>query len=266
MRCASYCTAQSYNLQKMLQHFTSFKQPARMIDDVLHLKHTDQGKTYDVFFFPYGCFTSWGSLLEEEKTLIQTIKPFENKPLHKSVEDIFKYHMGETTEINEEDDDIILEEDDAFIKLSLSHGLSQSAKLSTFEETITHTIESTRYLPRELAERGKISLSRKKLTQQLGLLFEERNSMNLHNDIMDIPEFFWRRPRYEPYYHMAAEYVDIKLRLDVLNKKLDVIHDLYDVLSHQLNHVYTSRLEIVIILLISIEVLLVVGKDILKVF
>lgn len=259
MRCASYCTSENYDLKEMQQHFTAFGQPARMIDDVLHLKCADQARTYDVFFFAYGCFISWGSQVDDEKGLLQSIKPFELKPLQKPVEDTFKYHMGDVTEINEEDDEIVLEKDDAFIKLSLSHGLSQSAKLATFEETIVRTIQSTRYLPRELAERGKISLSHKKLNQQLGLLFEERNSMNLHNDIMDTPEFFWRRPRYEPYYHMAASYVDIKQRLDVLNKKLDAVHDLYDVLSHQLNHIHSSRLEIVIILLISMEILLAIA-------
>lgn len=265
MRCASYCTAESYDLRTMQQHFSDHQHFTRMIDDVLHIRMSNQHQS-DIFFFSYGCFVTWDTPITDEKTLLAQIKSFEANPLTRHVEDIFKYTMGNVTEIKEEEDEIVLETEDPFVKLSLSHGLSQSAKLSTFEETIVRTIQSTRHLPRELVERGKISLSRKKLTQQLGLLFEERSSMNLHNDIMDIPEFFWRRPRYEPYYHMAANYVDIQQRLDVLNKKLDVMHDLYDVLSHQLNHIYTSRLELIIIYLISIEVLLVVAKDILKIF
>jgi uncharacterized Rmd1/YagE family protein len=146
----------------------------------------------------------------------------------------------------------------------MAHGLSQSVKLDVFENTIAQTIESTRYLPAELAEKGKISLSQKKISQKVGALFAERNSVNLHSDILDTPEFFWRRPRYEPYYHMASQYMDISTRLDILNRRLDVIHELYDILSNELKHSHSSRLEWVIILLIVTEVIMHIIKDFLK--
>ena len=146
----------------------------------------------------------------------------------------------------------------------MAHGLSQSVKLDVFENSIEKTIENTRYLPAELAEKGKISLSRKKISQKIGALFAERNSVNLHSDILDTPEFFWRRPRYEPYYHMASQYMDIATRLDILNRRLDVIHELYDILSNELKHAHSSHLEWVIILLIVSEVLMHLVKDFFK--
>ena len=95
----------------------------------------------------------------------------------------------------------------------------------------------------------------------MGELFAERTSITLHTDILDTPEFFWRRSRYEPYYMMATEYMDIQQRMDVLNKRLDVIYELYGILSNELNHAHSSRLELTIIYLIVIEVVLVILKD-----
>jgi uncharacterized Rmd1/YagE family protein len=119
-------------------------------------------------------------------------------------------------------------------------------------------------MPAELATKGKISLSRKKLSQKIGALFAERNSVNLHSDILDTPEFFWRRPRYEPYYVMGVQYLDITTRIGILNKRLDVIHELYDILSNELKHSHSSRLELVIIFLIFIEVMITILRDFLR--
>jgi uncharacterized Rmd1/YagE family protein len=138
--------------------------------------------------------------------------------------------------------------------------------MEAFEKSVAKTIERTHHLQEELGLTGKISLSRKKLSQKIGALFSERNSINLHCDILDTPEFFWRRPRYETYYHLASEYMDIKQRLDILNRRLDVIHELYDILSNELKHAHSSRLEWTIIVLIVIEVVMMLAKDVFKIW
>lgn len=264
MRCRSFCTAESYQLDQLATFLRNEGYDLALYDDVIHIQKNQEDHRGDVFFFPYGCIISWGLDTASERQLLGLVKGFEVSPLESSVEDYSNFLIGEQTQIHEEADEIILEEDNVLIKLSISHGLSQSVKLETFEASVKRTIESTRHIPQELAEKGKISVSRKKLAQQLGALFAERNSINLHNDIFDIPEFFWRRPKFEPYYVMSVAYMDIATRLDILNKRLDVIHELYDVLSKELNHLHSSRLELVIIYLIVIEVVLVLLKDVFK--
>lgn len=44
-------------------------------------------------------------------------------------------------------------------KLALSHALSQSVKISLFEELISATIEQTKDIPKSLSETGKIGVS-----------------------------------------------------------------------------------------------------------
>jgi uncharacterized Rmd1/YagE family protein len=236
---------------------------------VIHIhkrRESNEDATFDaeIFIFPYGCISIWGLSEEEEGSFINDIKAFEVTPLSLPTMDTSVYEYGETTLINEEEDEMILESTDDLIKLSLSHGLTQSVKLEVFEQSIVKTIQKTHHLPDELAKTGKILMSRKKLSQKIGALFAERNSINLHCDVLDTPEFFWRRPRYETYYRLASEYMDIKQRIDILNKRLDVIHELYDILSNELKHAHSSRLEWIIILLIVMEVVMMLAKDVFK--
>lgn len=44
-------------------------------------------------------------------------------------------------------------------KLALSHALSQSVKISLFEELIGSTIEQTKDIPKSLSQTGKIGVS-----------------------------------------------------------------------------------------------------------
>jgi uncharacterized Rmd1/YagE family protein len=264
MRCSSHCTADNYDIDELAKHLRSEGLDPKFYDDVIHLHKGDNEEIKEIFYFSYGCVIFWGLDEEEEEQYLEYTRSYETAPLKEATHDVCMFERGPETAINEEEDLILLESDDALIKLSLSHGLTQSVKLTAFEASIARTIEKTRHLPAELAKEGKISLSRKKLSQKIGALFAERNSINLHSDILDTPEFFWRRPRYEPYYHMASQYMDIATRLDILNRRLDVIHELYDILSNELKHAHSSHLEWVIIWLIVSEVVMHILKDFLK--
>lgn len=52
-------------------------------------------------------------------------------------------------------------------------------------------IEDTRELPQQLSEYGKIILSRVDISKLMGKLFLHKAQVNLHSDILDIPDFFW---------------------------------------------------------------------------
>ncbi len=159
-----------------------------------------------------------------------------------------------------QEDEVILKNKNPLTKLSISHGLAQSVKLTTFEESVQKTIDETKILPINLAKRGKIFLSRKQISKKMGELYMERHFINLHTDVLDVPEFFWDHPDLEPLYRRTAHYLDVTKRADQLNKWLGVIHDLFEILSSELNHQHSSRLEWTIIVLIVIEVVITLLK------
>ncbi len=261
MRCTCYNTASGYDIPRL---FLSLHRlgPSQLFRNVAHVQLKESSHNNgDVFYFPYGSVVCWGLTEAEEKVILKSLREFEKEHLGKIELDEFTFTYGDTIKI--EEDEIFLHDKNVLTKLAISHGIAQSVELSTFEGLIQKTIELTKHLPQDLARKGKISLSRKEISQKMGEIFIERNYINLHSEILDTPEFFWDYPELEPFYRRTAHYLDITKRGEILNKRLNVVHELIEILSSELNHQHTSRLELIIILLILIEVALAVLHDLL---
>jgi len=261
MRCTSYCTAASYKMNRLVEFCIKEGFEPKYFDDVVHIqKNTDDAKSkVDVFYFPFGCTIIWGAEEPKERAILDELRQFEIHPIEEASTDLIYYSYGkkqDKTHIDEEKNEIILASDLDFIRLSISHALAQSVKLEILEKSVMQLIERATPIQKELAKKGSVSLSKKEISKKIGELFNERYSINMHSDILDEPEFFWRRPSYEPLYMMTIEFQDIKLRQSIMNHRLDLINDLYSILSNELNHMHSSRLEIIIIALIGIEVIL----------
>lgn len=259
MKCTSYCTATSYRTKPLLEFLSQNYQYAKSYRDVIHVK--DSG---DIFYFSYGCIIFWNVPEDIEKKAIKQVRDFENDPLAEPSYDQVNYQIGDGTSISAESDMIILHEEEPFLMLAFSFALSQSIKLINFEDSVDKTIKSTEYIPRDLANKGKISLSRSSISQNMGKLFIVRNSINLNMDFLGAPEFFWENPSFEQFYIKAATYLEIQKRADVLNKRLDVIRELFEMLSDELRHQHSSTLELVIIWLIVIEIAIVIIQSFAK--
>lgn len=259
MRCSGYCTASSYDISRLFQTLGKLG-PVQLYKDTLHFQMREEKKIRgDIFYFSYGAVVFWGLTQEEERRFLNDLKEYERDPAPRT-EDEFTYIYGDPMKI--EEDEIILQNKETLPKLAVSHGIAQSVKLIIFEERIFKTYEATKWLPLELATKGKISLSRKAISQKMGELFIERNTININTEILDTPEFFWEYPELEAFYRKTAAYLEVTKRADVLNRRLNVIHELFEILRNELNHQYSARLEWTLIVLIVIEVVLAVLRDI----
>jgi uncharacterized Rmd1/YagE family protein len=258
--CSFYCICGSYNLPAISDYLKDKGIKSKTYSkDVLYFKTKHHHKFYDIFIYSYGCIVFWGVSDDLIKQIIQELSPFSSEQLKNLISDKCRYKVmptGEQSLIDMENDIIVLHKDDTtyLTKLAFSYGLSQSVKLSVFEESVDKTIEENKAIPVDLIQTGKISLSKQSLAKKIGSLFAERNYINLNNNILDTPEFFWKKPKYEQYYEMSIKFLDLTQRIHVLNSKLDIIRDLYSILSDELKHAHSSRLEIVVILLIFLEV------------
>ncbi|MFT4554519.1 MAG: putative Rmd1/YagE family protein [Chlamydiales bacterium] len=255
-RCSGYCTADSYHFPSLLQKFQKVLD-CQKIDDIIHVRFPDESS--DAFIFPYGAVVFWGAAEKEERHFLDRLQEFENRPLSQIEEDEFNFVYGDTQRFHR--DIITLTSTDVLTKLSLSHGIAQSVKLSSFESSVQQTINNTKHIPEDLARKGKISLRRKAISQMMGKLFLEKSSVNLHCDLLDAPDFFWENDAWEPVYQMSRNYLNIPTRIDVLNTRLNVVHDLFEILGNELNHQHSSALEWTIIWLIVIEIVIVLIHD-----
>lgn len=98
-------------------------------------------------------------------------------------------------------DMITLRSGDHFIKLAMSHALSQSVKLSLFEERMASNLEDAQGIPRKLALTGELGMTQDSVLKMSGRLFKQRVDVNLSSNVLDTPEFFWdSEPSLHPLY------------------------------------------------------------------
>lgn len=279
MRCSSYCSPSNYNLQQLIHSLNISKLEAKYFNDVVHVNRSFKGNNsnvVDIFYFEFGAVVIWGGTEKDETIILDelnnigthaNIKTVANAGAILDSKDINQNFVGELiyyhydfnspkTYIDEEANEIILHDKSILIKLSIAHALAQSVKLKILEFSVSKLLDTTAPIRQELSRNGSVSLSKKELSKQIGILFNERYSVNLHSDILNTPQFFWRRPRYEPLYLMTVEFQDIELRQNIMNHRLAMIHELYSILSNELNYLHSTRLELIIVGLIAIEVVL----------
>lgn len=259
MEIIGYCTVDSYKIKLLFEKYQAQKNLvlAEMIRDTLHVMFNE---TKEAFIFSYGVIVTWGMNRNEGLKLIEELSPFEKERIPTIEVDEFMAVIGETPKIA--NDIITLNNTDTLTKMAVSHGIAQSVELGYFETAIQRSFESTRKIPGDLVKYGKIPLSRKEIRKKMAEIFQERSSINLHADVLDLPEFFWEHPQLEPTYQMVANYLDIRARVEVLNHRLDIMHELYEVLGTELNHQHSTRLEMTIVLLIVVEVVLTLSRDV----
>lgn len=206
--------------------------------DPLEVKH--------IFCFPYGCTVFWGCTKEEEERFISMLTPFavelvSDMEREESYDD-FAYFYGSSPQILHYE--ITLTSNDPEEKLALSFSLAQSAKLFVFEDRVDGTITSTKHIPIHLAEFGKTNVSRKEISKLTGKVFLERNEINLHSDILDTPEWFWEADLWEPRYVGLCKYLDLPNRVNILNKRLDILRELLNVLETQLDNSHSTKVSV----------------------
>ena len=91
-----------------------------------------------------------------------------------------------------------------------------------------------------------------------------KSKINFHYSLLDIPEFFWENPEYDKVYTRCSEYLEINQRTEILNKKMTIIDEIMDALTDELNHRHSAKLEWIIIILISVEIIIFVSHDLLN--
>lgn len=259
MRCASYSTAQSYDLSKRgLLHLS--KWDLKDFKDVLCF--SSEGKF--IFIFSYGCVTFWNLSIEEEEDFINRLDMMTDAATVQNF-DTFEYTIGKSQKILQ---DVITLDSSKSIDLQMlavSYGLSQSQALAYFEERINKQVAQTKFIAQDMATHGRIPLSRKEISKKMGEVILERNLVNLHTDILDTPGFIWDHSEYNNLYEMTLLDLDFHSRTEVLNTRMSILKDLFEIMGDAVHSRHATALEWIIVILISMEVVLTLLIHVFKV-
>ncbi|QRV81991.1 Sad1-interacting factor 2 [Ceratobasidium sp. AG-Ba] len=210
----------------------------------------------EVFLFAYGTVVLWGMTEAQERRFLSSLKRFEVEKLAPDdveKEDLNYYYANYSRIYN---DVITLRRGSSYMtKLSLSHALAQSVKISLFEELIASTIEQTKDIPEALSEAGKIGMPHGEIMRQIGQLFLLRMNINLVGNVLDAPVRY-DFPDLKPMYEAARSYLELPQRIDLLNARVEVLQDMLKLLKESVTSRHGERLEQIVIVLIGIEILL----------
>lgn len=256
-RCIALALAKRFDFDRLCDDLSRQARAVRF-RDALHLHQGDA----HAFVFTFGCCVLWGYDHEDEAHLLAQLAEFAEEPLAERQSDTFSWETG-PWETRIHADLIRLADDSALLKLAVSHALAQSAKLAELERYAERTIAETAYIPRNMAKGGSSGMSRKEVARMRGRLFLVESDIHLHHGLLDTPEFFWEYPELESPYLQAIHYMDVRPRIEVLNKKLQVIHEMFDMLADEQKHQHSSQLEWIIIWLIAIEIVIFFVHDLL---
>lgn len=217
----------------------------------------------EIFVFDFGAIVFWGYQDIEVQSILELTKDYIVKGKLSEIEfeagedDMAFVTSHESDTVTIANDVIILPEQTSVkSRLAVSFAIAQSSILSIFEARIEQKIEDYKYIPDELAKCGKVSLTPKELGNMIGEVFVIRHDVNLHSEILDIPDFFWKENSIEPLYRMTASYLEMEPRTEVLNKRLDLLRELLRLLQHQHETSHGITLEWIVIWLIVVSVVL----------
>jgi uncharacterized Rmd1/YagE family protein len=226
-----------------------------------------------VFFFEYGVIVLWSFEDIEEKEIASIFAKNCKTLINNTITDIsaertFYYNKGENFEIINRNK-ITIESSKLAEKLSISYALSQEAILSHYENEVDDTIEETKHIPIALKDKGEINLDTKEISRYIGMIFNKRSAVNLNSGVLDTPDI--QDSELEGVYLTVRFHLEINKRIDILNKRMKLLKELYDVLNSEIKTQGKFRLEWIVVYLIVIEIFIalfwkILVKDILKLF
>ena len=221
-------------------------------DDFIWVQDDSEKKT-SIVLFADGCGVFWGLTSEDVEKWGRIVRPFA-KVWHSDKEHE-EFYQKKAQSPKVEGNTISVGPEDKEGVVAISYALAQAVKLSQYEVYVEKTMEELESIPHALARHGKIPVGRRQALKKTGKILMVRSKINLHSDLLDTPDYFWDRPNSEKIYLDALKEMDLNKRLGNLNKRLDIMQNIYGLLISQIEHSHTFWLEVVIILLIGVEVI-----------
>ncbi|KAI0087339.1 hypothetical protein BDY19DRAFT_893087 [Irpex rosettiformis] len=223
----------------------------------------------EVVFFQYGVVVFFGLDASQEHSILEDVEGagIMSKPRLEDRWEVEECHYEYKPYIAYPriyNDFFTFKSHSTLLTLSVSHALAQSTLLARYE-TVAHDILSapaTTAIPIHLASTGSLKLSRTEALKLTGKLFKLRRDVNLVSNVLDIPDLFWEEGQasMRALYDAVRDYMEIGVRVGVLNEKLAVAEDLLDAIHDHLNTNAMDRITWIIIWLIVAACLVEMGE------
>ncbi|KAJ3103251.1 hypothetical protein HK100_004238 [Physocladia obscura] len=263
-RATAFSTAESFNFANLLPILQrQYILMPYVADDVYHVRiqstNADSVSAFEeeAFFFSNGVLVTWGVSDDNIEELLK-ISNAVGEELYSELEvEWYDYVVDPENKGGIQNDTIVIGSDlptDQF-KLAYSSGLARSAKLASLENLLESHLDKNKDIPEFLQQGKKLPIGRHTILKNIGELFLLRGNVNLHSELLDLPDFCWSSPKMEDAFSDISRNLDVRARIAIFNKKLDYANELADLLRSHLHEQHSVNLELVVIALIFIAVI-----------
>jgi len=271
----AFATAEEYNLEKLatdvVQYGYHIVQMPEDAFDALHVeaKTLNSSGPRHIFFFREGSIVFWNVNDSEQSEWLKRVDCHEEGPYDDTVtleeqETLeFTYSSNQSRlrsgaiELYEPAAADVVVVDNSVQQLDMfafSNALSLSVKLAIWETKLAEYVDSIEWVLEDLKDGKKIRMSEDDVLRKAGELYTLSHLINLSSDLLDTPDFYWDREKLERLYNKTCNYLNIARRTRVMNEKLGQCLELTELLRDHLKDKHHTRLELMIIALITIEV------------
>jgi uncharacterized Rmd1/YagE family protein len=207
--------------------------------------------------FRFGVVVLLGLSATEEDEMLRGLTPRVTGPFEK-IED-----ESRTIEIAPERDDQVVPGAPISLKdlspprvLVVADVLAKSVALVRDEREVAKVLELVEPFANKLATVGRAPANRRNMLRLIGQALLVRHRMSGRVEVEEKPDVLWDRSDLERLYARLADEYELKERVHALRYKLQVIDETMGMLTDVVDTERSSRLELIIVALIVVEVLI----------
>lgn len=204
--------------------------------------------------FRYGVVVLFGLDSLEEVSFLANLKNLVQEPDPSPINEETELRLDPEADDRMDGNAIVLRAPNPDRLQVIASILAKSVKLERYEASIKAGFDQIEPLAVSLQQLGKARLGARKLLQNIGNALLIEHKMVNRMEIEEKPELLWDRPDLEPLYlHLENEF-ELRDRLRVLERKLDLVSRTVETVLDLLNHKRSLRVEWYIVLLIVVEI------------
>ncbi|PHH84366.1 hypothetical protein CDD83_2058 [Cordyceps sp. RAO-2017] len=265
------CVAEAFNMPVVVEVLESHGfaiDPDGTGFDASEVVHARSANGGDIFVFPSGTVVTWCLPADAMRRQLAAAAEEAHGPEQCEAEELDFVTDTSKAESTMRGDVVVLGTrredadgdrlDTTLAKVAFSSGLARSTKLAVLESALTAYIESTRTIPARLSQGAGVPVGRRLILRKTGELLGLRARLNHYSELTDsLPDIFWDSRAelgLEGYYDLVGRALDVNVRIRTLNQKMDYAQEIASVLREVSSEQHGTRLELIIILLIAVEV------------
>lgn len=234
-------------LKNNLAYNCIYADPTELVYDV------EDNSYFDIF--DYGSIVFFGVDNNAQTNIIYRIRTILNLDSAELKREKFDVEIDPDAVYKVIFDRIILKEISIDIAKIIMLNIAQSVALDYYIEQSNILLSQTYMFSLELEEKGKFSIKGKKLLKFIGRVLNLKNKITQNIYIFDSPNLTWNDEYLNIINTDLSRELDIKLRHSSLQDSLSTVSENLEILKDINQHSHSSKLELIVIVLIAIEIL-----------